>query len=302
MNQNMKPESDKEWKINSLNIRGLFFQRLIISLIKQHRQLHLKNIDYPVLFPKDSNNTFRSESLLDVYAYNRYRFRFPVDINLLIECKKVNPNSIDWIFFPKYPPVDNPYVTLLVVSNEGEKDEKVNPTYEYETIHSHNFCVADEAIETQGNGRNVENINNEKTSNSTITDVSYQATLATHAIANEDYEKSAKRATDPPFIINFYIPIIVTTANLFVSEYDPGITSIETGEVPYEEVELKPIDKLFFEYSIPPHLQIRPDKWWIMDRSKETDRYTRRHILIVNSNHFEETMNWLINLQDIIVS
>ena len=300
MSDDKTPNTDAEWTIHSLNIQGIFFQKLIASIIEKHKGVRLADYEYPVEFPKNSQWRKGKESRLDVWAIIRNRYRARVYLHLLIECKKANPDFVDWVFFQKVPAPTSSQVNFLTVSNSDDT-EAGKPNYDYATRHLSKYAIVDEARETRGTYGNVAKSKRTKTSNAAITDAAYQVTLATHAIASEDYERALNRPTKIPFIANYYLPIIVTTANLYICEFDPAIVSISNGEVPFDRVDLRPVHGVFYEYPIPPHLQIRPDDWWLMDRREKIDKYTRRHILVVTSEYFEETLDWLVRSEDFIV-
>ncbi len=292
-----------EWTIHSLNIHGIFFQKLIASIVDKHneKQLRLVTTEYPVEFPSGNQYSNRKESRLDVYAQIRPRFYPTRRICLLIECKKANPDFVDWIFFPKFPSFGLPKISFLLTTCIQNDNKEFLPKHIYETRPNESFLFSDEAREARSSYKNISNNIKTKTSNAAITEAAYQVTLATHAIADEHYKNIQNAQNRVPESTHLYLPIIVTTANLFLCEFDPDTTEIETGEIEYQQINMKPIDRLIYEYPVPPHLQIKSDDWLAPEEIGKVDRLVRRHILVVNSNHFESTLDWLIRNDEYIV-
>ena len=108
-----QPSTEEEWIVHSINIHGTPFQRWCHKRIEETRLWKVKAIDYPVESPttpiyggaKESNLDIRAE--LDVFGGTR--------LTLLIECKKNNPDFINWVFFQEYnPPYLAHYLPLFV--------------------------------------------------------------------------------------------------------------------------------------------------------------------------------------------
>src|SRR5215216_6045661 len=88
------PQTDEEWTIHSLNIHGTFFERWCQRAISESPSWRPAKTNVPVSFPLEGGK----ESELDIQAeFNSSGLR----VALLIECKKNNPDFVDWIFFPK---------------------------------------------------------------------------------------------------------------------------------------------------------------------------------------------------------
>ncbi len=94
----MRPETDHEWTIHSINIHGVFFERWAQKIIEDSKNWMLVSSNYPVAYPP---NEFIQESTLDVRAEMVSAIYGGWKLTLIIECKKNNPDFIDWIFFPR---------------------------------------------------------------------------------------------------------------------------------------------------------------------------------------------------------
>ena len=269
------PSSNDDWTVHSLNIQGIFFQRLIASLILKHEKVFYITSEYPVEYPSGNTLNKGQESRLDILAQIRSRYYQQTAIHLLIECKKANPEFVDWVFFPKiltdYYDSNVNYLRLFAMSaNDGNSSIK----YDVMARHNDTYILADDARETRGSYENVLKNIKTKTSNASVTEAAYQVVLAAHAYANETSLKlNHANSSLSPLSHHFFLPIIVTTANLYLCKFNPNDTSLQTGEIPFQKVTFERVDRLFYEYAIPPHLQIKPDEWWLAEKTRDINKY-----------------------------
>jgi hypothetical protein len=284
------PQTQHDWTVHSINIHGIFFERWCQRIVAEAKGWTLDSVNYPVEFPPP-NGPFRGkESTLDIRASR--------DISdhrlcLLIECKKNNPEFVDWVFFQKPP--DRASKEFIV--SQVENTPRTPPAQGWDTISTirhlkSNFVVADEARETRASYRDLKNTSNKtKTSNAAIQDASYQVSLAKQAVAHEDDGicrriGNSSSVAQLPWRKRIYFPTIVTTARLFVCEFDPKAVDPATGEIVPDKAMVTEREALVFEYPLPRHLQFAPSN--VADSYKEglVDLFTRLHILVVQSQHF----------------
>jgi hypothetical protein len=295
-----KPVNDNDWTIHSLNIHGVFFEKLIASIIADHKTVDLLATEYPVEYPLDSPKGQGSDSRLDILARVPYHSGTERGIDLCIECKKANPEFVDWIFFPTAPISYRHIANILSISHAKTDSEGSLAEYHIRPIQFTDMEFADNARETRGTYERVAATNKTKTSNAAISDAAYQVTLATHAIVDHDLARTQRLKQKPSFSERSYIPIIVTTANLLLCEFEPGDTSMTSGEIAFDKTTLKPVKRLFYEYPVAPHLHLRRDDYWLVPRPQDRNKHIRRHILVVNSSDFRDTLDWLVDLADFL--
>jgi hypothetical protein len=302
------PASDHDWTIHSLNVHGTFFQNKIAYIVYNHNpnRLHFLTTEYPVEFPP---NNRRDESRLDVLGFIPAQFSKNSGVYLIIECKKCNPDFVDWVFYPTIQNqligYDDSRITVLRNCNvyiNKQTGDISRAELGLTNRMSFDLQISGDCREARGSYDGVAKDKKTKTSNASITDASYQVTLATHSIAMEQYKQNAesiKETGQQLFNNNIYVPIIVTTANLFMINYDLKDIDLSTGEIPLDKAILKPLERLFYEYPIPPHLQTNLDDKYLQpyDFIKKDFR-VRRYILVVNAKHFEDALNWLISHED----
>lgn len=114
--------SQDEWTIHSLNIHGIFFERRCATLVESTNSWRVLATNYPVEFPPSNGPLRGKENSLDIWARRDDDSNLVVDV--FIECKKANPELVNWIFFPKTNcPISSPLIFIGVEHKwEGEEN------------------------------------------------------------------------------------------------------------------------------------------------------------------------------------
>jgi hypothetical protein len=152
--------------------------------------------------------------------------------------------------------------------------------------------VSDEARETRANYLEWKHSGNKtKTSNAAIQDAAYQVSLAKQAVVYEDDDiwrrmGNSSSAAQLPCHKKLYCPAIVTTARLFVCEFDPREVDPTCGEIVPVKASIAECDEVVFEYTLPRHLQFKPSDVAGSCKEGVVDLFTRLHILVVQSRRF----------------
>src|SRR5581483_9079835 len=97
------PITDADWTAHSLTIQGTLFELKCQEVIAKTLGWKLISTSYPVEFPvtRDASAVNRSKaSNLDIWIEYVPEFGIYRSI-VLVECKKCNPEFVDWVFFPK---------------------------------------------------------------------------------------------------------------------------------------------------------------------------------------------------------
>jgi hypothetical protein len=168
---------------------------------------------------------------------------------LPIECKKADPKLKHWVFEPHRPTGirDMPY---FMFSKDGENSftQGYNlPNLSYNAYGDYENCV------------NVFEFSEDK---GAINRSSDKALRAFYAIKqpNEAVPGIAEKIPSlsrQPAAKNFIIPIVVTTANLWITQYDPQDISKATGEIDATKLDLVQKDWLLYHYPLVFHEQTR---------------------------------------------
>ncbi len=262
------PTTDHEWTIHSINIHGVFFERWCRRTIESTNEWKVVSTQYPVDFVTSGGRIRGNESDLDIRAeFNSGLQR----ITLLIECKKNNPDFVNWIFFPTPESLSSKNSSIVLSMLDYSPPESHD---EHWSVHyaASNFGVkipiADDAREVRGTYQQYQKNDKTKTANASISDAAYQVALATQAIIIDEHNlerryelgadciHAAKTVDSPPdWRQQVFVPVIVTTAHLYICEFDPSAVNPSNGEIPFSKTALKEVPYLIFEYPLPRHLQ-----------------------------------------------
>jgi hypothetical protein len=186
---------------------------------------------------------------------------------MLIECKRVRQTA--WVFLiPKPTPKKRSHARLWDSKYADSKwerfgwgDWQIEPA-SYES----KFC----AIPGQEQGRR--NIL-ERTASELID--------ATEAFAFQEKELKERQASPQFRFIRIYIPVIVTTAELIISYFEPGDISLKDGSLPSNAV-FETVTSVRFRKSLTARLPLHQQS------IKEAHENTERTIFIVNAENFQE--------------
>ncbi|MBU2632877.1 hypothetical protein KKG52_04130 [Patescibacteria group bacterium] len=294
MSKNISPSTDSDWAIHSLNIQGTFFERWCQETAKKSKW-NVVSTNYPVEFPPHNGPLIGEQSSLDIYAQLA---KDTILLTLLIECKKNNPEFIDWVFFA-HPDKNHPkHFSGSLIGHqlvEGQKN-KWGTNSMLSPMISLDWIPTSDAWETRGNYLKYKKDKDKtRTSNAAITQAAHQIALATKAVFNEEIlnSKALSGNSQMPYVHQIFIPTIVTTAKLFLCKFDPKDIDHKTGEVPFTKASLEEQPYLLYEYPLPVHFHSAP-----LDRVKvlktgNKDFGNRMDILVVNSSHFSEFLSRL---------
>jgi hypothetical protein len=295
------PQTTEEWTIHALNIHGAIFERWCQEKLSDARGWQVVSSNYPVEFPPQSDSSGRTaSSTLDILARSTdmpgSRIR-----TLLVECEKNNPNFIDWIFFRKGSNSEKNQYRYSQIRNQKIENYFTG----WETRASIDLTVAemplaDEAREVKGVYSKQRTGDNTKTANNAIWDAASQIALATQAIIAEEMQRSVKQASAgerreqlarlPEYGLQVFIPMIVTTAKLFLCEFDPRDANPATGTIDFANAKLTPHPYIIYEFPLLPALQSDRGANFATLTRKQLEKYVRMDIVVVNSEHFADLL------------
>lgn len=285
-----RPTTDQEWTIHSINIHGGFFERWCEQIARTTPGWSVKYSNYPVEWPPPNGPWRGKDGELDL------RGDLLAGDNLLtflFECKKHNPEFIDWVFFPRV----NSSTTNAINVFGLEKVPRTVPVGAWDVNGSlrplpMNVLVADQGRETRGVYSRGADRDKTKTANAAISDASHQIALATRAIAQEEINFSTELGNRPAQPLVQYrrhliFPTIVTTARLFLCAFDAADVAASTGEIPWERATLTQVPFLVFQYPLPKRLQYSPgDLVSTLLTRNGLEMFTRMHVFVIHSENF----------------
>ena len=290
------PKTDAEWTIRALNIHGLFFERWCQDVVRRTGRWQVKSTNYPVEFPPaKAQPRSRESSAVDIWA------ELPVGsdqkLTLLIECKKHNPEFVNWIFFPNSASPDSTG-SISQIDNTEIATSSSRWLPHIRLGHTELlFITTNEFRETRQDYSSMKNRRDKtRTANATVSEAAYQIALARQAIVMEEVgfsealgvRRDLVRAM--PWGRQTVIPMIVTSARLWLCHFDPRDVSASTGEIPLSKATLAPCTSLMYEYPVPQHLQLQPADLASAVESGLHELFVRMHILIVQSDKLEEVL------------
>jgi hypothetical protein len=292
-----EPTSQEEWTVHALNIHGVFFERKCAEIVASITNWNVVSTNYPVEYPPPNGPWRGKESSLDIRALKLLPNNQVLDIQ--IECKKANPEFVNWIFFPKRCITAN--APFRTTASSNELPESGSGSWSSKVIVQSGFTemlVASDSREVRGNYLSQKGGNKTKTSNASIQEASYQVAIGNRAIVNEDSELLSKarnsgQHTTPPWTLKTYIPIIVTTACLFQASFSANEVDVSTGEIPLSSVTLTPVTNVLYEYPLPKQLQHSPADSLPALTGVEIELFTRMDIIVVQAQFLAEMLNSL---------
>ena len=170
------PQSEQDWTIHSLNIHGIFFERWCQQVINSQRDCWtVTTTNYPVQVAGHQSN-------LDIRADLRVGDR---RLLLNIECKKNNPEFVDWVFFLKAEGIGSGVLLPHIEIHEGQ-GPLVRVAIQPLVLRAPTIQFVNDARETRGNYQSYKGQNKTKTSNAAITEAAMQIALATASVYAEE--------------------------------------------------------------------------------------------------------------------
>jgi hypothetical protein len=220
IHMNNIPQADDEWIILANNIHGFFFESLCRKSIADTSGWKIVSTNYPVSYPAPNGPFKGNESNLDIRAE---AYAWDSRLNLLVECKKRNPELINWIFFPKNPYSARDYshcINVLLNQPNAEPQSGWKSQGLINTQNSANAIVTEEARETRASYMDFKGRDDKKTktANNSINSAAYQVALATQAIIGEETFYSERLGTYTPlpklpYAHQLFFPTIVVSDN-----------------------------------------------------------------------------------------
>lgn len=290
----LPPKTQDEWTLHALNIHGVFFERACVNLIGNASNWHVISTNYPVEFPPPNGPWRGKESCLDILTRREDASQV---VDVFIECKKANPEFVNWIFFERTATTDP--LKPSIVQTDNKQSEGTNPAWSTSTMIINiktDISVATDAREVRGDYVKHKGGNKTKTSNASIQEAAYQVALAARAVISEESSllrkaEMSREHPAPPWRRKSYVPVICTTAQLYIAKFDPNTVNIKSGEIDLDQATLVPTSNILYEYPLPKHLQHEPAHRLDVLKSGSTDAFSRMHIFVVQSESLVEFLN-----------
>ena len=293
--QRPSPSTDQEWIVHSLNIQGEFFERWCRRMVHSTPGWKVAGWDYPVEFPPP-NGPFRGkQSRMDIRAFAQIeRSR----LLLAIECKKNNPEFVNWVFLPSGLGEASRSGGMRIIRNSTAPS---SPGWKVESqVRSFQWKLpfADGAREVRGSYVYSKRRDLTKTSNSAISEASYQVSIAAQAVNAEEVDFSRAlsevQGVAMPFETEYIMPMIVTTGRLFMLDFNPADVSPKTGEIPLNGATMTEVPAVVLHYPLPKEIQMMPADLGRTLKDELLYLFVHLPIIVVNSISLQSTLHTLV--------
>lgn len=287
-----QPHSDEEWTIHSLNIHGTFFERWCQRVIAETPSWQVKSTNYPVEFPPFApQRGHGQESALDVRAAATIGDCL---LSLVIECKKNNPEFVNWVFVPPSPATGAHMssISRFDIALPGTGPINGPPIFTPRIVPlSLPMPLVSDARETRGTYQQYSKGDKTRTSNAAIWDASRQVALATQAVIFEEAQFLSALGTHPGpaprlYRAQAFLPVIVTTARILACGFDPADVDPRTGEIPFDKAYLEERPYVLYEFPLPRSLLMPPPEIGRAIMSGLWEDLARMCIVVVHSEAF----------------
>jgi len=302
-----KPSSIHDWTVHVLNIQGSIFERWVANAVRGARdEWKLVATQFAVEFPEPNGPIRGRESVLDVRAsFQRLEPYSPnaIRLNAFIECKKNNPDFIDWVFF-EADASDTKAKRIWIQEVRADVGTDALTNYQGAKVFIHPLesvgPVTDDGYETKGTYDVPTERKNTKTSTEAISNACHQVALATQGILAEEQRFMKMRAklgsAKIPYFSETFLPLIVTTANLKTVSFDPASVDPASGTVAFDAVSLKDAKWLSYLYPLPRHLQFAFEDTLTEIDNDSLYRLAKLPIIIIQGSAFEEFLQDVVTL------
>lgn len=195
---------------SAANSSGFPLQIRLADVVRSSRNWKVLVEEYPWFLDRDGG----LEGFIDLVVIDtEYNIQ-----TLVVECKRVKETA--WVFLvPKKNPNKRSYSTFWVSNRKGNSDWSHfgwRPGNADPQSHESKFC----AVHGSRQGRQTLL---ERTASELLDSI-------------EAFASQEKRGTTDPQFRKFYVPIIVTTADLMVSLFEPNSISLKDGSLPKDAV------------------------------------------------------------------
>jgi len=253
---------DKNEIIDVINREGIFFR---MAVKKKFEELGCKcEVEYPYSLQNYIEEKGTSKSA-DIFAKRPFSHPDNVELNFIIECKKSYAQKNKWIFFKHK--TDKLYAWNINFPTKGVYFNLFNkfPSLDFPV------CYDQIVIKTVNRNKSKSGRKLEKdTKRGNLTQI-YQASAEVSNALYGIKSNYINRLNEIDSKLweyffkyipkdNWYIPLVITNAELNISEFEISNDTLKDGKIKEDEFKLESIPWLIFEYPLPYYLQIQEDQ------------------------------------------
>jgi len=263
-----------------LNAHGYSFQHTVIRLLEnlfsegKSRWL-IDGVEFPVTA---GGQTTHIDFILKSKTGRTY---------MVVECKRADPAKAKWCFTRAPYTMRNPRPTEVIfeqfsLNALGLVTRRAMPAYANEGPYHLGLELRTGEI---GDGKGQRN----QAINEAIT----QVLRGTSGLINHLEETASRR---PETTLIRFVPVIVTTAEICVSNIDIGGADLRTGNLPHQEVQIDSPNSIWFTHNRSPALKPNAPSATATSDFNNFSAALRnefaRSVAIINTDGIEEFMSW----------
>ncbi|MBI4037642.1 hypothetical protein HY382_01185 [Candidatus Curtissbacteria bacterium] len=244
--KNQKQDTTLSSIKQGLNLTGTFLENKVFVILDQDPTIVTRREE-----PYSGHTSESFEGTIDVFASSVVQKN--VAVCFCIECKRANPEQKHWVFEkrvndtePLYYPFDYLYEDIHKLNYEKNI---FFPSLGYNGMKF--FDKGIQVFEFKEVDGQLSRNQVEKAYNALL-----QANEAVSSFIEEPYRiRDLLKESKLPDIL--FLPIVVTTANLWVQDYKPENVDLKTGTVAESNINLEQKDWVHFEFPLPYSLRTR---------------------------------------------
>jgi hypothetical protein len=254
-------------KTSNLNHTGIFFEFACFDFIKKFEPF-IEETQVPFTL---TYGDFQPINGVIDFLCLYHKQNYPL-VYFVIECKKSDPAQKNWIFFKRYEQESQSCIFYRSATKPTVDLHIVQPLFSdvcdrgYQVVDSRPTSAYREQTKDQ------------------IYNAAIQSSAGLKSIVQDNdngrFKEAFKMKREDGALV-FYVPIVITTAPLFVCDVGENKIDIRTGEAGDEDAQYR--EKKWIEYSVPIPENLRVGK------------VDRNNVFIVNSQNMEEFFNTLVS-------
>jgi hypothetical protein len=260
---------DQKKTVDQLNLTGFFFQDYCAAFLQSSDLGYLVRTEEPFTFPQSDGPILGRPGSIDVlavYSDSKKSFCFS------IECKRAIPSIKNWLFFKTRN--DGSRTWFLGKSNGPSGGGAGHyglllPQLNYANLEDYELC--DHGIEINESFEQLNRNQEEKVYRSLLQ--AHHGLVAAFVSMSPLLAEMCNRSEHPMY----YIPVVLTTANLYLAEFDPSDVNPDEGILHENHVRFTEKRWIEYEFGLPDYLA----------DVKRGVSLSRRSTFIVNSRHME---------------
>lgn len=269
-----------------LNRHGYSFQYSLMRKFVDLRESS-KSMWLPIgaEFPVDLHNETTHIDFVQINAFGR--------VYMIVECKRSDPAKANWCFVKTpytWEDSDDSHIQFDKISINAIDDPR--PLISYSTVHknSPNVPVTNLGIELR-TGQKGDGTGN--SSRSSINDAISQVLRGSSGFINhfqQNLGKHGKFKIDKSHLSAVFLPVIFTTAQLWITDSNIGTADLATGYLPKDAVAARKVDWLWFNHNRSKNLSVQDLRFSMPDSNYMSKHYYEfvRSVAIVGPDGVED--------------